>query len=194
MPTTLLTPRAPLSAVSGTIPRVDSPVRLALTPLPGPRDVVDGTWWPYSRDATTQLPGLIAAVDQRRGRTTLRVGVHPEAWEHIPRRVPARGRQVDVRLFHHAHVELVVLCFAGGEHLALHVVPPGTANRATDRATDGVADSATNSAADSAADATDSAAGRTTRPAPPPVLTAAHPWPGPPDARTSPRRPRPCGG
>jgi hypothetical protein len=102
-------------------------LRLDLDPVAGRHGVVDGTWWPYSRDAATQLPGLIAAVDQRRGRTTLRVGVHPEAWEHIPRRVPARGRQVDVRLFHHAHADLVILCFAGGEHLALLAVPPAAA-------------------------------------------------------------------
>ena len=61
--------------------------------------MVDGAWWPYSRDAAAELPNLIAAVDQRLGRTTLRIGVHQDAWRRIPRRIPARGRQVRIGWF-----------------------------------------------------------------------------------------------
>ncbi|MEV0148253.1 MULTISPECIES: DUF5994 family protein [unclassified Nonomuraea] len=131
MPPALLTAHDPLSAAAAVVPRVDSRTRLDLDPVLDrhrrSHDVTDGTWWPYSRDAADELPSLIAAVDQRRGRTTLRVGVHAEAWEHIPRRLPARGRRIEVRLFHHAAQDLIVLCFAGGEHLALRIVPPDAA-------------------------------------------------------------------
>lgn len=89
--------------------------------------MVDGAWWPGSRDAAAELPALVAAVDQRLGRTTLRVGVHQDAWGHIPRRLPARGRQVRVGWFRHTDPRLITLSFAGGEPVVLLVIPPGTA-------------------------------------------------------------------
>ncbi|MFC7586152.1 DUF5994 family protein [Nonomuraea antimicrobica] len=79
------------------------------------------------RDAATELPGLIAAVDQRLGRTTLLVGVCRDAWQHIPRRIPARGRPVRISWFRHADPRLVALFFATGEPVVLLVIPPDTA-------------------------------------------------------------------
>ncbi|MFC3823331.1 DUF5994 family protein [Planomonospora venezuelensis] len=70
MTPTLLSQRAPLSSVSSAIPRADSALRLALHPVPNRRAAADGAWWPCSRDAAAELPDLIAAVDQRLGRTT----------------------------------------------------------------------------------------------------------------------------
>lgn len=87
---------------------------------------MDGAWWPYSRDAVAELPGLIAAVDQRLGRITLRIGVHPDTWQRIPRRIPARGRQVRVGWSGHTDPRVIVLFFAADEPVALLVIPPGT--------------------------------------------------------------------
>ncbi|MFG6200744.1 DUF5994 family protein [Nonomuraea sp. JJY05] len=117
----------PLSPVSSAIPRVDSGLRLSLHPVLDRRAVVDGAWWPYSSDAATELPGLIAAVDQRLGRTTLMVGVSRDAWQRIPSRIPARGRQVRIGWFRHADPHVVVLFFAAAEPVALLVIPPDTA-------------------------------------------------------------------
>lgn len=127
MTPTLLSQPAPLSSASSAIPRVDSALRLSLHPVLDRRAVVDGAWWPFSRDVAAELPGLIAAVDQRLGRTTLRVGVHQEAWQSIPRRIPARGRQVRIDWFRHTGPRVITLFFAAGEPVVLLIVPSGTA-------------------------------------------------------------------
>jgi hypothetical protein len=127
MTPTLLSQPAPLSPVASAIPRVDSALRLSLHPVLDRRAVVDGAWWPYSRDVTAELPGLIAAVDQRLGRTTLMVGVSRDAWQDIPSRIPARGRQVRIGWFRHADPHVVVLFFAAAEPVALLIIPPDTA-------------------------------------------------------------------
>ncbi|MBB5082048.1 hypothetical protein HNR40_007543 [Nonomuraea endophytica] len=95
--------------------------------MPSRRAVVDGAWWPQSRDAATELPGLIAAVDQRLGRTTLLVGLYENAWTHIPDRIPAPGRHVRVGRYRDADPHVVVLFFAAVEPVALLLIPPNTA-------------------------------------------------------------------
>jgi hypothetical protein len=122
----ILSQPAPLSPASSVIPTVDSALRLSLHPVLDRRAVVDGSWWPYSNDADAELPGLIAAVDQRLGRTTLRVGLHRDAWQHIPRRIPARGRRVRVGWFRHTDPRLITLAFAAGEPIVLLIVPSTT--------------------------------------------------------------------
>ncbi|TDD22607.1 hypothetical protein E1294_11510 [Nonomuraea diastatica] len=89
--------------------------------------MVDGAWWPYSRDAAAELPHLIAAIDQRLGRTVLRIGVYRDAWQRIARRIPARGRQVRVGWFRHSDPRVITLVFATGEPIALLLIPPDTA-------------------------------------------------------------------
>ncbi|GGS69013.1 hypothetical protein GCM10010156_29960 [Planobispora rosea] len=123
----LLSHLTPLGAAAARVPTVDSPVRISLDPLPCRRGTLDGAWWPYSRDAAAELPGLIAAVDQRLGRNTVRVGLHLNAWEHIPRRIPARGRQIKVGWFRHTHPHLITLILAGAEPVTLLVITPDTA-------------------------------------------------------------------
>ncbi|WP_461012801.1 DUF5994 family protein [Streptosporangium sandarakinum] len=127
MTPTLLSQPTPLSSTSSAIPRADSALRLSLHPMLDRRVAVDGTWWPYSRDAAAELPGLIAAVDRLLGRVTLRVGLHGDAWRCIPRRIPARGRQVHIGWFRHTDPRLITLIFAAGEPVVLLVVPPDTA-------------------------------------------------------------------
>ncbi|MEU8250615.1 DUF5994 family protein [Nonomuraea sp. NPDC048916] len=117
-----------MSAVATSIPTIDSMVRVSLDPVLRRRSMVDGAWWPYSRDAAAELPGLISAVDQRLGRTTLRVGLHLDSWDHIPRRVPARGRRVRVGWFRVGDPRLVTLILAGAEPITLLVIPPGAPN------------------------------------------------------------------
>ncbi|MER6576183.1 DUF5994 family protein [Nonomuraea sp. NPDC001023] len=127
MTPTLLSQPAPLSPTSSAMPRVDSALRLSLHPVPNRRSVVDGAWWPYSSDTTAELPGLISAVDRLLDRVTLRVGVHCDAWQNIPRRIPARGRQVRVGWFRHTDPRMITLSFASGEPVVLLIIPSGTA-------------------------------------------------------------------
>ncbi|GAA5068218.1 hypothetical protein HNP84_008338 [Thermocatellispora tengchongensis] len=126
MTPTFLTYPDPLSAVAVRVPEVDSTVRLSLDAVRGRRAGVDGAWWPYSRDAAAELPGLIAAVDQRLGRTTLRVEVRMESWENVPRQIPARGRRIRVGRFHGSDPRLITLILSDGEPIVLLVIPPDT--------------------------------------------------------------------
>ncbi|RVX45008.1 hypothetical protein EDD27_7784 [Nonomuraea polychroma] len=127
MTPTLLSPPTPLSAASSALPQVDSALRLSLHPVLDRRAVVDGAWWPHSRDAAAELAGLIPAVDRLLDRVMLRIGVHQDAWQRIPRRIPARGRQVRVGWFRHADPRLITLIFAAAEPVVLLVIPPDTA-------------------------------------------------------------------
>ncbi|GAA1292201.1 hypothetical protein Psi02_49450 [Planotetraspora silvatica] len=88
---------------------------------------VDGAWWPRSTDATAELPGLIAAVDRRTGETTLRVGLHVDAWDAIPHRIPAPGRAVRVGWFRSMDRRLVSLTMRGRDTITLRVIAPETA-------------------------------------------------------------------
>ena len=128
MKASVLTHLKPLSAVASSVPAADPETRLSLNPVLSRRSVVDGAWWPHSRDAAAELPGLIAAVDQRLDRTTLRVGVYKDMWEHIPRRIPAPGRRVNVGWFRNTDPHVITLILADAEPIVLLVIPPDTAS------------------------------------------------------------------
>ncbi|MFI9561270.1 DUF5994 family protein [Nonomuraea endophytica] len=102
--------------------------RLSLNPLLDRTGTVDGAWWPRTRDAAAELPALISAIDQRLGRAVLRVGLHLDAWDHIPRRIPALGRQIRVGWFRSADPHLITLTIAGTTPITLLVIPSGAAN------------------------------------------------------------------
>ncbi|MFJ9549577.1 DUF5994 family protein, partial [Streptomyces erythrochromogenes] len=46
------------------------PARLSLTPKTTLAGLLDGAWWPYSRDLEIELPALAAALDETWGRIT----------------------------------------------------------------------------------------------------------------------------
>jgi hypothetical protein len=89
---------------------------------------IDGGWWPYSRNAHTELPGLIAALDTRPGVRVQRVAVHRDEWDEIPHRLTAdNGHFARVDWFTTIPRHTVSVTIAGGrEPIALLVVPPGT--------------------------------------------------------------------
>lgn len=99
-------------------------VRLSLAPPRSPASPLDGAWWPRSIDATTELPGLISAVDQRLKERTLRIGLHVDAWDNIPHRVSAPGRAVRVGWFRVMDSRLITLSLGGGKIISLRVIPP----------------------------------------------------------------------
>ncbi|PKV90050.1 hypothetical protein BX283_7711 [Streptomyces sp. TLI_146] len=63
------------------------PARLTLKPDGPSRGLLDGAWWPRSRDRPCELPALTDVLDTVWGRIT-RIAVNPEHWPVIPRRVP----------------------------------------------------------------------------------------------------------
>jgi hypothetical protein len=57
--------------------------------------ILDGAWWPRSRDIGAELPGLIAAVTEHLGPVT-RVGLDSSAWEELPTRLIIDDRVVHI--------------------------------------------------------------------------------------------------
>ncbi|MFI9050932.1 DUF5994 family protein [Streptomyces sp. NPDC053427] len=74
------------------------PLRLVLAPAGSAPALLDGAWWPRSRDLTAELPALTAFLDPLFGRIT-HVTVNPTFWPVIPRKVPVNGHVVHVGWF-----------------------------------------------------------------------------------------------
>lgn len=119
----------PTAAFPGSCaPPVDSPAqRVRLDPTLCRRGAVDGGWWPFSDDASEALPGLVIEVDGRLDMMIMRIGLHPDTWTDIPRRLAVRGRVVKVGWFRSMDVHLISLHTAGHQDdLELLVIPPST--------------------------------------------------------------------
>jgi len=97
--------------------------RLSLVPSTAPHAGLGGGWWPRSRDATAELPGLIAELSARAGRVS-RVAVQVSAFDNIPHKLTVGGRKVHVAWFRYMNVNTVLLTMAGRDDLVLLVVPP----------------------------------------------------------------------
>ncbi|MGP3949815.1 DUF5994 family protein [Streptomyces sp. 7N604] len=74
------------------------PARLALKAAGASRGLLDGAWWPRSRDLLRELPALTDVLDPLRGRVT-RIAVNPQHWPVIPPKVPVNGHVVKVGWF-----------------------------------------------------------------------------------------------
>ena len=103
-----------------------SPVRLSLAPAGSAPLLLDGAWWPRSRDLTAELPALASVLDPLWGRVT-RVTVNPAQWPVVPRKVPVAGHVVKVGWFRFEQDEheLLLLSYHVGRWNLL-VVPPQT--------------------------------------------------------------------
>ncbi|MGW7641027.1 DUF5994 family protein [Streptomyces decoyicus] len=109
------------------------PLRLMLAPAGTPPPLLDGAWWPRSRDLTAELPALTAALDPLWGRIT-HVTVNPTFWPVIPRKVHVNGHVVGVGWFtaeQDPH-KLLLLSYGVGRWDLL-VIPPETTPAAAAR-------------------------------------------------------------
>lgn len=80
-------------------PAPDLALRMSLAPLGSAPALLDGAWWPRSRDLGAELPSLVAVLDPLWGRIT-RVTVNPTHWPaDFPRKVPVDGHVVKVGWF-----------------------------------------------------------------------------------------------
>jgi Family of unknown function (DUF5994) len=89
---------------------------------------VDGGWWPRSRNALTELPALIAALDAHPGVRVRQLAVHPDEWDEIPHQLTADDShfvRVDWLTTIPRHT-VSVATTGGREPIALLVVPPDT--------------------------------------------------------------------
>ncbi|MBT2411659.1 hypothetical protein J7I94_13965 [Streptomyces sp. ISL-12] len=103
-----------------------SAVRLSLAPVGSAPLLLDGAWWPRSRDLAAELPALTAVLDPLWGWIT-RVTVNPAQWPVVPRKVPVAGHVVKVGWFRFEQDphELLLLSYHPGRWNLL-VVPPST--------------------------------------------------------------------
>ncbi|TVL92510.1 DUF5994 family protein [Streptomyces sp. SAJ15] len=84
--------------------------------------ILDGAWWPRSRDIAAELPNLITALSRHLGPIT-RVGLDASAWEELPTRLIIDDRVV--RLDSFPVGDGTVLITRGDKDLfSLLVVPP----------------------------------------------------------------------
>ena len=106
--------------------------RLRLQPDNSGPAPLDGGWWPRSADPAAELPGLILALDEERGRIT-RVMLGAADWDASrPRRVqvdgPAGSRVVRLGWFATMPAGLLTAISASGR-TDLVTVPPNTSEQ-----------------------------------------------------------------
>ncbi|MFF8788926.1 DUF5994 family protein [Streptomyces sp. NPDC015125] len=84
--------------------------------------ILDGAWWPRSRDIGAELPGLITALTEHLG-PIARVGLDASAWEDLPKRLVIDDRIVHIDSFPVG--DGTILITRGDRDLfSLLVVPP----------------------------------------------------------------------
>jgi hypothetical protein len=103
--------------------------RLNLEPTGSHQGMLDGAWWPRSRRAGRELPGLILMIDSIRGQV-LRLVLAASGWDDRPPRLMVGGRSVILEYFGsqpatlltarcvHSRVDLLVIPPATGRETA----------------------------------------------------------------------------
>ncbi|MER7842253.1 DUF5994 family protein [Streptomyces sp. NPDC096040] len=84
--------------------------------------VLDGAWWPRSRDIAAELPALIAALPEHLGPIT-RIGLDTAAWEELPTRLILDDRVVRIDSFPVGD-DTVLITRGDQDHFSLLVIPP----------------------------------------------------------------------
>ncbi|WP_043194584.1 DUF5994 family protein [Streptomyces sp. NRRL F-2664] len=108
-------------------------VRLTLTPKTALAGLLDGAWWPRSRDLAAELPSLADALDARFGRIT-RLTASPTCWLEVPPRISvADGRAVQLGWFTEQDSDTMILFSYAVGRCDLLVIPPETEAAAAQR-------------------------------------------------------------
>ncbi|MGP3975070.1 DUF5994 family protein [Streptomyces sp. 8N114] len=84
--------------------------------------ILDGAWWPRSRDIAAELPRLITKLSRHLGPIT-RVGLDASAWEELPTRLIIDDRVVHLDSFPVGD-DTVLITRGDRDHFSLLVVPP----------------------------------------------------------------------
>lgn len=119
----------------------DDAVRLRLDPHPSRTTVLDGAWWPRSRDALAELPRLIEALAGLRGGIT-HVLLNAAEWDLPHPQRAARGRRA-VRLGWYTSQPaglVTIMTEFGRDRFDLLVVPPDASEAWADTALTAAAD------------------------------------------------------
>jgi hypothetical protein len=87
---------------------------------PSNTTVLDGAWWPRSRDAAAELADLISALDAKRLRINL-VMLNPDGWVGHPRRLQVADRTVRVSWFRTLDTAVLIATTGSGQRIDLLV-------------------------------------------------------------------------
>ena len=100
-------------------------VRLVFTHLRGAQSVMDGGWWPRTRDVSKELPALLTAVGSRFGVVVARVSLSATVWDATPEQISVGDRIVQVAWFRAPEARTIRLLGDRFWHVDLLVIPPG---------------------------------------------------------------------
>jgi Family of unknown function (DUF5994) len=87
--------------------------------------LLDGAWWPRSRDAATELVSLVQALDARQTRVTL-IMLNPRRWQSRPRRIEVADRTVRVGWFLDLDKAILIATTSGHRRIDLLVIADDT--------------------------------------------------------------------
>jgi hypothetical protein len=117
-------------------------IRLQMDPRSSHTTVLDGAWWPRSRDLAAELPALVHALNGVRGAISHAM-LNPGDWDlPHPRRIPASEGQVRLGWYTSQPSGLLTLiCDFGRDRFDLLVVPVDATAPSAEAAMDAAADS-----------------------------------------------------
>jgi Family of unknown function (DUF5994) len=115
--------------------------RLALAATPAGRGVLDGGWWPRSWDPEAELPGLIAALQERYG-SIRNIMLNRAAWDSHLRRLTVNSHVLRLGWFTTLGPALMIAVTDDGDQLELLVVPPSASAIVANHAMAAAADAA----------------------------------------------------
>ncbi|WP_327063437.1 DUF5994 family protein [Kitasatospora griseola] len=90
--------------------------------------MLDGAWWPRSRDVGAELPGLVRALTEHIGPVSS-VGLDTAAWDDVPARLLVDGRSVHLDRYPVGD-DTVIVTRGDHDHFSLLVVPPRASREA----------------------------------------------------------------
>lgn len=102
--------------------------RLRLADSTSSRAMLDGGWWPTSRDPVVELCSLVTALTAQRGGVIERIMLQPAAWDRHPCRIGVDGAVVRVGWFATLGAELVIITGPRDLRIDLAVIAPETAH------------------------------------------------------------------
>ncbi|MEV6923730.1 DUF5994 family protein [Dactylosporangium sp. NPDC051485] len=113
--------------------------RLSLTAVRATRAVLDGGWWPRSRDPVAELPGLILALNERYG-PIRQLMLNSHSWDGHFRRLAVGTRVVRAGWFSTVDPAILIATTERGDQIDLLVVPPEVSAATADIAMAAAAD------------------------------------------------------
>lgn len=103
-------------------------LRLTLKPQATAMGMIDGGWWPRSRDSLAEFPAMIAGIQWRLGRPD-RVAYNSDAWTEAPRHMVVDGHAVRLEGFRSLDEHTVLVSGHDVHRMTLLVIPPESAGR-----------------------------------------------------------------